>query len=732
MRILLIVLVAGLLAATAWFALMRGLNTPYLRGAPQVEDMVDSAAREAVADLGAEDVIVDGDGRDVVLSGPVQSEDLRDKLVEATGRVYLLAEVTDSMYLLPIAQPFTFEAVKNADGAWTLEGHAPTRAAEEAVLEIVRSQSSGAPVEVALELAAGAPDGDWIGMASTGLVALSHLSNGRFALSDRTALLSGAVESETAASAALASVAGAPMGDWTTQIEGLLSLADPFVLRALKTADGAVVLAGNAPDAAVLTRLTEAAQSLSEEPLTGELTLARGMPAQNWPDRVTQALEALGKAESGLLEVSGDTISLSIEVDTIEDRDAIEVVLDESWVVEITVLNPPPPADMSIELRPDGKMFAGGRLPEGMDPGVLTAALPELILGEMQTDPPGTAVDWVPALEGLNIVLPRFQSAKVRLLDRSFRLTGKLRRGFSAQGSSAALRSVLTRDWDLVLDISESAPLAELILSKQGPEIALSGVLPAGLDTDDALDIFGPEAGGEGIAGGGEGNAAEWRSTLEAAASSMRFFSEATGLVANGRLEMNGTLLPGYGANPVQEWLGGHVAQAWEVGLSAVETEPSEGDARLSLVSGETEFYRRGFWLPQVSFPVTQARCEAEAARALESGKIKFVTGSARIDQSGRALLNRLSAVAIRCLNSSSLHLEIGGHTDSVGNDEANQKLSEERALAVQAALAERGVRTDAMNAIGYGEGRPVASNDVPEGRAQNRRITFEWAGSGQ
>ena len=44
----------------------------------------------------------------------------------------------------------------------------------------------------------------------------------------------------------------------------------------------------------------------------------------------------------------------------------------------------------------------------------------------------------------------------------------------------------------------------------------------------------------------------------------------------------------------------------------------------------------------------------------------------------------------------------------------------------------ERGVRTDAMTAVGYGEGQPIASNDVPEGRAENRRITFEWTGATQ
>jgi outer membrane protein OmpA-like peptidoglycan-associated protein len=57
-----------------------------------------------------------------------------------------------------------------------------------------------------------------------------------------------------------------------------------------------------------------------------------------------------------------------------------------------------------------------------------------------------------------------------------------------------------------------------------------------------------------------------------------------------------------------------------------------------------------------------------------------------------------------------------------VGNDEANQKLSEHRASAVRDFLLAHGIAPDRVTAKGYGESRPVASNDTEEGRAQNRR----------
>ena len=65
----------------------------------------------------------------------------------------------------------------------------------------------------------------------------------------------------------------------------------------------------------------------------------------------------------------------------------------------------------------------------------------------------------------------------------------------------------------------------------------------------------------------------------------------------------------------------------------------------------------------------------------------------------------------------------VAGYTDSVGPDAYNQKLSERRANAVRAALVNDGVESGRVNAVGYGEANPVASNATEEGRALNRRV---------
>jgi len=69
--------------------------------------------------------------------------------------------------------------------------------------------------------------------------------------------------------------------------------------------------------------------------------------------------------------------------------------------------------------------------------------------------------------------------------------------------------------------------------------------------------------------------------------------------------------------------------------------------------------------------------------------------------------------------------LRIEGHTDSDGDDQANQELSEKRTLAVARWLIAHGVACERLIPVGFGENKPVQSNETAEGKAANRRISF-------
>ena len=69
-----------------------------------------------------------------------------------------------------------------------------------------------------------------------------------------------------------------------------------------------------------------------------------------------------------------------------------------------------------------------------------------------------------------------------------------------------------------------------------------------------------------------------------------------------------------------------------------------------------------------------------------------------------------------------SMVVEIAGHTDNVGNKDANQKLSEDRANSVRNYLIKKGITTERILAKGYGDTQPVADNSTDAGKQKNRR----------
>ncbi len=84
-----------------------------------------------------------------------------------------------------------------------------------------------------------------------------------------------------------------------------------------------------------------------------------------------------------------------------------------------------------------------------------------------------------------------------------------------------------------------------------------------------------------------------------------------------------------------------------------------------------------------------------------------------------------LDRIAESLKENPSLSIEIQGHTDNVGSIETNQKLSEERAGAVKTYLLSKKIPSSRVTSIGFGETKPISSNDTDEGKAKNRRVEF-------
>jgi outer membrane protein OmpA-like peptidoglycan-associated protein len=116
---------------------------------------------------------------------------------------------------------------------------------------------------------------------------------------------------------------------------------------------------------------------------------------------------------------------------------------------------------------------------------------------------------------------------------------------------------------------------------------------------------------------------------------------------------------------------------------------------------------------------------QTERGIVLTLGDVLFDTAQATLKPGADLKLDRLAQFMKQHLHTKII---IEGFTDSRGSDEFNDALSQQRADAVAHALVERGVDPDDIRAIGRGKSYPVATNDTPAGRQQNRRVEIVFS----
>lgn len=111
---------------------------------------------------------------------------------------------------------------------------------------------------------------------------------------------------------------------------------------------------------------------------------------------------------------------------------------------------------------------------------------------------------------------------------------------------------------------------------------------------------------------------------------------------------------------------------------------------------------------------------QAETIAVTFKSDVLFDVGSSAIKPGGMTELNRVAQVLTQYPQTTIL---IAGHTDSTGAEDMNQRLSEQRAMAVKNTLVSQGVDGMRMNTIGFGETKPIADNNSEGGRQLNRRV---------
>ena len=180
-------------------------------------------------------------------------------------------------------------------------------------------------------------------------------------------------------------------------------------------------------------------------------------------------------------------------------------------------------------------------------------------------------------------------------------------------------------------------------------------------------------------------------------------------------------------------------AAATDAGLATADAQQHQRDAeadsansRLAAANSDQQLQRavrdreelRARLLVQFN-TILQTR---DTARGLvvNMSDVLFDSAKFTLRPAAREKLAKISGIVLAY---PTLSLAIEGNTDSVGGDDYNQQLSENRAGSVRDYLAKEGIPTASMTAHGFGRSQPVASNDTPEGRQQNRRVELVVSG---
>ena len=189
------------------------------------------------------------------------------------------------------------------------------------------------------------------------------------------------------------------------------------------------------------------------------------------------------------------------------------------------------------------------------------------------------------------------------------------------------------------------------------------------------------------------------------------------------------------------------VQQATDAQKSLAATWDNLSNARKEIAAQQTQIQKSRAELDAEK--EARAKAEQSAAAAMASlskiaqvkeeqrgvvitldGQVLFVTGKAELLPIARDRLNQV-AKSLKELDDDKL-VSIEGFTDSRGSDDTNLKLSQDRANTVREYLASQGVKPEKLRAVGRGEASPVASNETPEGRANNRRVEIVIQSSAQ
>jgi OmpA-OmpF porin, OOP family len=496
---------------------------------------------------------------------------------------------------------------------------------------------------------------------------------------------------------------GVRLVDWRLQ---RVLPARPFEFAASRV-QGQFRLTGSVPSPTVRSKiLAMAKDAAAGKEAIDNLTYATGAPNE-FESIVAYGLAEAAKLDDGSFALLDNGYSISGAAASFEIFDAAVAAtrrLPAGLVLARAEILPPEIKPYRWDANSDGRSITlSGLAPSEAVRGEIAGTAARLFPGRNIVDRTAIARgapngDFAKAAASALTELAKLSDGVTSMTDAQWSIRGHAPAAISSDAVAASIRSSLQAPFTVGVVEIISPYMFKIV--KDGGRVVLTGFAPSEAARNDLAAAAKAAFFGESI----DNQLATRGSAPASFVEALKALFPALARLASGSLAAEDTVFDVQGlaiydkaANEIKLELGSALVRGFKLGNVTIGVRP-----------------------PPPALAVNE--CQPEFTGLLAKGRILFETGSAELSKQSLALLDHLIEVVQRCREAS---IEVAGHTDSQGSPESNLDLSKRRAEAVTSYIGEAGIDTSRITSAGYGEGKPVASNDTPEGRAQNRRIEF-------
>lgn len=632
-------------------------------------------------------------GLEGTIKGEAPSEEARLKAMKVVRSVWGVRSVADQLSLSKIIKPYVFRTFHGKEKL-VLEGYVPSDKIRQSVIGVAKAQFPNVSLVDKLEIARGAPDDkSWFGQVSYALGQLAKMKKGHFILTDKKLDLSGAAL-DTGAYNTLNETLAATLPLKMTA--GQINIEAPFVENynfSSVFSSERLVLNGIMSNATEIAKVVTSAKTYFPNiAIKNNLELGSGAP-KGWDKAVLLSLAELSKLEEGNISLNKLNVKVEGLAATKEQAQAIRKTVRSAYPTGYKVTD-------NIKVK-EPKLPLAEPFEHRIDVTGNTISLTGVVASESQRE------------EILKLVKSEFPNSQI-----NDQLT--LARGAPENFLSSVLVGA---------KLLKSLNNAQLLVSDN--QLTVTG------DTTDEAFANTLDQKPDGLAENFSWvNGVKYDDSLKKAEEAKKAKEEADRLTAEKAAEEARAAAE---AKAIAEKAEAEKKAKEEAEKLKAEKEAeaaklkAEAEAAKNITSKE-ELEKRKKWLTpseakkrlvemhKESGAVNAKECQLLMNSLVRGNAIRFSVNSSVITPNSYDILSKVHTVADRCTNTV---IRVEGHTDKDGSDVYNLELSKRRAQSVVNHLIKLGIPRGRLDTKGFGEKKPVATNNTSAGKALNRRIEF-------